>query len=319
MRHAGIEFGRVVAFIFVVVIHVNALGFWGNAEMAGFLTDEASRFAVPLFFMISGYFWKDKSFESPALQLINLAWRLGIPMIFWVALYLVLEYSELLYPRSYYRSALGNLLIPLSGGPGMHLWFLPALFIGTALSLFGIRLLGYFRFLWISVGLLVCGIMLGTYAHLFHLSLQNVFYRNGLFFAPFFLAAGYTLAKRGWTFGAASTLALVCLGYALHVFEGYFVNDRFPMGHDFSFGTVPFAIGVFAFFAQLNIRPGHLANLGSLTLGAYLVHLLVLKFAAHVIVDRGPVVALFVAIATVAISLTIAGIMKRLPFVRHLV
>ena len=140
--NSGIEVGRVVALFGVVTLHGASLGLLASAPVIAFVADTASRFSVPVFFLMAGWFWKDSHLEDPSAASKRLLRRVGVPYVFWFVVYAALDTSAALYPPSPSAGLVSYVLSPLSGGPGFHLWFLPALFVGTTLSLFGLHLLG---------------------------------------------------------------------------------------------------------------------------------------------------------------------------------
>ena len=62
-RIYSIDTMRIIAMVFVVLIHTEpfeGMGRYGN--LANFLIDSSARFAVPFFFLTSGYFFAYKPF-----------------------------------------------------------------------------------------------------------------------------------------------------------------------------------------------------------------------------------------------------------------
>lgn len=72
---ASLELGRIVAIIAILLMHCQVAMHYAeiNGEpWLGFFINQISRFAVPLFFIISGYFIADKLQRAPLATLKSL-------------------------------------------------------------------------------------------------------------------------------------------------------------------------------------------------------------------------------------------------------
>jgi fucose 4-O-acetylase-like acetyltransferase len=277
-RNASLDALRVLCLLGIVALHVAGGGFSDNKAL-GFVVDEVSRFAVPVFFLLSAYFWKEADLTSP-LRLAGKVARRVLPAF--AAILVVTVAVDLLESgrTNIERSPAGLLLLAWTGGPAFHLWFLPALVVGSALVAGLVRWLGLRGALIAALALYVIGTALGAYAKLW-LGHGLPFWvdRNGLFFAPVFLVGGVLLRRYR---DAVAGLSLVAVAAAVAVFallqmiEGYFVVGRFPMGHDYSLATLGYGFAVTMLFMRLTLRGAFWSTLGQATFGAYLIHLLVL-------------------------------------------
>jgi surface polysaccharide O-acyltransferase-like enzyme len=63
-RNASLDALRVLCLTGIVTLHAAGGGFSDNKALA-FVLDELSRFAVPVFFLLSAYFWKAEELASP--------------------------------------------------------------------------------------------------------------------------------------------------------------------------------------------------------------------------------------------------------------
>jgi surface polysaccharide O-acyltransferase-like enzyme len=316
MRLPSIEVGRVIALLGVVFIHVNSLGAFGNDLAAGFFLDEISRFAVPLFFLISGYFLHDELLANPLPGLRRLFERLAPPMAFWTIFYFILDKLGLLYGSQFQGGLRAYLAIPMTGGAGHHLWFLPALFVGIFLCTYGVKVMGLGRFFVVSVVLYICGIALGAFQKQFFVDpIQNVFYRNGIFFAPLFLMIGYGIRKKDLKISSLNALLLASTGAIIHLAEGY-ITMRYPRGHDFSFGTILFSCGLFLFLITQRYHRTQFSDLGKSVFGAYLMHLWVLTLLLHFIPWKNVFVAVAVALTTWLSCLLVSRLLRHNRFFR---
>ncbi|PZQ47503.1 MAG: hypothetical protein DI556_16765 [Rhodovulum sulfidophilum] len=309
-RDMNIEIARVASLVGVVTIHAHVLGMFGAATAAGFLADELSRFAVPLFFMLSGYLWKPVVLELPVGFLLRLARRVLVPYFLWVAIYLAVDRSGLLGPATHAGTLKQWVVTLLAGDPGYHLWFLPGLWLGSALALLLIRLAGVGWAFAATAALFVMASFVGAYARRWGVDPPSFVYRNGVGFAAFFILAGYM--ARGRKPGMAPALAAMILGGAGQVAEGYALVGDYPAGHDFSLSTALYAIGVMAVVLSLpERRESRVGAWGGDVFGAYLVHLLVLMVYAAAIPARGLAPAALCVLISTAVSLILSRLWRR--------
>jgi len=308
VKSGSVEYLRILGFAGVVLLHVNSFEAFAPFNKTGFLIDEASRFAVPAFFMISGYFSKELQRDTFWPFARKLAVRTLTPFLFFLALYFALNIAGLFGRQRVWEwdDILRSLI---SGGPAPHLWFLPALLIGSILFAAGRLFLSRWQLWVVVIGLYCIGVFLGTYAHLLGHEYPLLVSRNGLFFAPIFLAIGAAFRQHEISDVNAALLAI--LGFAIHTLEGLFVAGGYPLGHDMSFGTVLLSIGVAApFFSRVKYGELPLSSWGADVLGAYLIHLIILRTILEIFPSEGLLYGLLVATATFIISFGLSRAVK---------
>lgn len=281
-RNASLDALRVLSLFGIVTLHVAGGGFADNKPL-GFVVDELSRFAVPVFFLMSAYFWKDADLAAPLRLAGKVARRVMPAFAVILALTIALRLLEGGRP-GFEPTPSGLLLLLWSGGPAFHLWFLPALVLGSAVVATLMKFTGLRWTIAITLGLYLTGTIIGAYSKpLF--GHGNPFWmdRNGLLFAPIFLVGGVVLRRyRDRLTGLpipAIVAALVAFA-ALHVAEGYFVVGRYALGHDYSLSTLGYGLAVAILFTRIELHSPIWSTLGQATFGAYLIHLLVLKVLA---------------------------------------
>lgn len=303
----NVEVARLAGFAAIVVLHVNALKlFRPDYQAIGWVLDEINRFAVPVFFLISGYFFHPAQ-TSAAGQALAQIRKLALPFVFWAFLYVLLDYREVLAPSSVDRNWHAYLTAPWTGSVAFHLWFVPGLIVGSFISLSLLRHVSLRTALLVSICLYAIGAILGTYVRPAGLILPLGIYRNGLFFAPVFLVSGYALSTLGRLPSSAFVFGCTMVGLFLHLIEGYYVFGTYPRGHDISFGTLPYSVGVFCLFLAYGHGAKGVACWGRDVFGAYLIHLLVLKGVIAVLPAVLPLagtlgVWLFVTLASLLLS-----------------
>ncbi|WP_062207076.1 acyltransferase [Aureimonas sp. AU12] len=320
-RSIGLDVGRAIAVLTVVFGHAQT-GIVGTTAY-----DIGARFAVPFFFLVSGFFLRRP--DAPlAMSLVRLAQRLLLPFALWLAIYLAWFEP----PASAFLDPIFLVKLIVQGGPAHHLWFLPSLAVSLALFLVLLdRGAGPRTVLAVATGLYVLALVFGAYHDALTGSGRFVWnMRNGPFFAFPFLAAGWWIARAPQRPGLAASVALMAAGAALHTAE-ILTMDRYGLRfeHDQLLGTLPFGVGFFLVMLNLPAsRPARwLARLGPYSLGIYCMHLLFIEISlsweARGILpplDAGfsPYLrGLLVAIACVATCALAASVPWLRPFVRH--
>ncbi len=309
-RNASLDALRVLGLLGIITLHVAGPGFSGSKPV-GFVVDELSRFAVPVFFLMSAYFWKEADLASPLRLIARVAYRV-LPA-FIAILLLTLALRLLRHGRLGIEPSLENIaLILWTGGPAFHLWFLPALVVGAAIVAVLFRFVGQVWTTAIAMALFLCGTVLGAYSRLL-LADGFPFWmdRNGLFFAPIFLVAGVVLRRNADELGRIPlpAICVALVGFAaLHLAEGYFIVGRYATGHDYSIATLGYAVSVAMLFMRIELRSPVWSILGQATFGAYLIHLLVLEAIVNDL-DLGKNSWLVIAMGF-AVSLGIALILR---------
>lgn len=93
-RLTGVDVVRVVAVIAVIIIHTTPFAHdsapLGSVLDLATLLNQAARFAVPFFLILSGYFWapKVKGELGVVAPSVTMAKRIGFVFLAWSAIYL---------------------------------------------------------------------------------------------------------------------------------------------------------------------------------------------------------------------------------------
>lgn len=251
--------------------------------------NQLARFAVPFFFIISGYFYGKKiiggncalkTARKSSLKLLTL--YLGWSLIYLMPydLSAISEYG-LLGP---FRVAYWNILTiasdPLSfifQGTKVHLWFLSSLILCTLISGFLIKL-GYRKSLVIlATFFFAFGLCAKSYSNTKFGLVIDFNTRNGPFFGLVLFVTGIYLSKKNANKNWQPIGLLVFLfGVFLHFSEIFYLNKVHgeSLLQDYVFGTYLMGLGA----ALLSLSNSHLlsnkffANLGSMALGIYASH-----------------------------------------------
>lgn len=340
-RIRGVDGARTVAILAVISIHTEPFRRLaendGLLSLLGILLNHGARFAVPFFFIASGYFfqkkldpdgWNLRLFRKSASRLIFL-------FLIWSLIYLVVPSSpgELLRegPAQATYNHITRVLADLSPldlvmqGTKVHLWFIVALLMAFLIAVLFYR--GATRwFLYpFALALYIFGLLAGSYAAT-PIGLEIGFNtRNGPFFSTLFVIIGIWLAKGRLRTGTATAVLIAASGFLLQVAEAALLWRTYgvePWGHDFLIGTVPFSAGVMllALSRRDSGGPSFLTAPGQYVLGIYLSHFLLIELL-HPLNKfiQGPAwEVLFPAIVFVSSCLLVI-FLSRIPYLRRIV
>jgi len=340
-RIAWIDELRFTAFCAVALLHVS----WiesvrlGPHDLIGF----ATRFAVPAFFMISGFMIERKG--RPAGRVIAGTFRRLFPLfLFWEAVYVLVDIAAggafHPLPEATAKGLARFLATTLyNGGIAFHLWFVVWLGVSVVIVV-ALRRFGPVASWGVTVALFAIGLAIGPYGaftglldHVGPLATRPIAYtaRNGPFFGPLFVALGALLARRDLRLPRAAAVGLIVAGLGLEIVEGLMIasrGGRFVSAWDVTLGTPIFALGVVLLFRSFEGARGaaatRIAAAGRLSLGLYCVHVLFTDLwnAWFLPTERAttPVaLTLLGAIAVIGASFVLASILARVPVLRRFV
>ncbi len=283
-RILSIDAIRVLAIIAVIAIHTYPFGSGvvseNNTSMyVAIFINQLARFAVPFFFIISGYFWgiKIRKTANPWTISFPMIQRLLLIFICWSIIYLIpyQDFSESVSDKIIFL--IQSPIKLLFEGTKDHLWFLTALASAVIVCslfiqfkkpkvLFVIALLLYFT-----------GVLALAYAKT-PVGLDiNFNTRNGPFFSTLLFFTGYylsgLLATKKWFFYG---LVIFSIGTVLHFTEVFVLWKKFDttVVQDYVFSTYFMGLGI-SLIALSNVhllRSKNLSEIGKLTLGIYAIH-----------------------------------------------
>lgn len=296
-RAAAVEVVRVLAIVAVVAIHTTPFERAGapigtQLDLATLL-NQATRFAVPFFLVVAGYFWARKVAEAgevraPTSALVRRA--LLVWAAWWMLYLLPWNLVDALAhgPLGPLKVLWWNLAqvarrpwIALLEGTSPHLWFLVALAAAAAISAVFERLAARRSLVVLAAALYALGLAGQAFpAAPFGFRLDPDL-RNGHLFALAFFVTGAALQRRGpkvrWLpLGAA----LAAAGLALHLLESWAAHRLWgqPLQRDYVAGTYLYGTGVALMALSGLARPpgrhaSRLAALGPAVLGIYASHM----------------------------------------------
>ena len=294
-RIQSVDAIRVLAIVSVIVIHTapfQTQPLLGEGELyAAIIINQVARFAVPFFFILSGYFWalkfsNDSMVIQPTLKVIK---RIALIFIAWSLIYsLPLNLAETFsVPPLGPITVMYEVLItafkdsPLDlilEGTKVHLWYLMSLLLSLAISAVFLRFQLRLPLLVLAVILFAIGLAGKAYRDTPLGFIVAFNFRDGPFFSLIFFVTGYFLQRRGpsdkWL---VPGIFLTVLGLIMH-FTELMALHRFwgtSMLQDYVLGTYFMGLGV-ALIALSNTKYLHLTFLtyfGPFVLGIYVSHL----------------------------------------------
>ena len=276
-RLLGIDSMRFIACVAVIMLHC-----FPATGPVKTIVDQAARFAVPFFFITSGYFLAAKLMKQDTpkayLQYVK---KILILYLAWSAIYfldpplrgnLLMVYQYRLY--EFIQQPWEEIwFVGISG----HFWFFISLML-TVLTFMLFRLSRLSYFLLLAGGLYLVGVLAKAY-QLTPIGLDlGINTRNFIFFSSLPFALGVMMRTRSWKVRPSAALLITGVGVALHFTEAWFLRTYYATDmQDYGFSTVLMGVGAFLLAKQgfSSLETHRLAQLGKLTLGVYAVHILV--------------------------------------------
>lgn len=293
-RIASIDLFRIPAIFAVICIHTKPFGAMENTSSLYnwlcFTITQSTRFAVPFFFMASGYLFglKVQSGGSNA-NFYKYVKRLFSIFSFWTVAYIFVPTEPDLLTKYgfagwYVRMVYWNLewivrnpidfIFRGSRGP---LWYLVSL--GISLSIINFwpaRATKSWSLLIFSCVLYICGVLGRSYANTpigYHISFNM---RYGPFISTLFVVIGWKLSFNNNSINNRIAIIVTIFGVLLHFSEAFVLWRFFGTGlrSDYLFGTVFLSTGL------MLLLVGHkemgentlIARIGMYTLGIYVSH-----------------------------------------------
>lgn len=332
-RYIGLDRFKVVAAMLVIAIHTGPLTSY--SPYADFvLTSIVARLAVPFFFIVSGYFLFQKltGRRSRDNKIVNRAMR----RIGWMYLFSIVLYLPLNVYAGYFADHFGFVSFVkdiVFNGTFYHLWYLPALILGTYIVYFLYRTMPL-KFMLVITGLLyIAGLLGDSYYGLArdNAILQTAYdqmfvwfdyTRNGFFFAPLYIALGAWTAKRAVPLKSAMTGGVLFgLSLGLLLLEGIWLNANGLPRHDSMYIFLVPAVYLLFLLLLLQKKGGEGAVLRQLSTWIYILHpiaIVLVRGAAKAIglssllIENSLIHYVAVAVLSTAMSMFVVLMSRRL-------
>ncbi len=237
MKKRSIDIIRLIATYLVVAIHISPFEKI-NPAFDLFFTRILGRLAVPLFFMITGYYILSKSLKE--IQTLK-EYTKKILIIYFISILIYLPIN--FYTGSWQSMNIIDFLKEiLIDGTFYHLWYFPALILALWLVYFLVKKLGNKKTLAIVIILYLIGLFGDSYYGFLNSSplltkiydilfLISTYTRNGLFYAPIFLYLGYEIKKANKEGSNHDLVISLCLFLGMTL-EGFLLHFEDMPRHD---------------------------------------------------------------------------------------
>ncbi len=285
---ASLELARVIALIAIVFIHVKPFmdyALISDEPWVNFISNQLARFAVPIFFLISGYLIQPKLIKSPwetakvySVPLIKiwLVWSIvSLAMPF--NLGVVMEHGYLAERQGYWDFLLSTPLNSFLEGGLVHLWFIPSLVIAVYLIAAMIATRAIAMLVPVALVLYLYGVLAGSYQIVTELN-PPFFTRNGPFFSLLMVVIGFEIRRNTYQMSNKLALLLCFGGMALHFVEAAVLHSYGQTFHnnDFLIGTALWGTGIFFWLLnhpEMGDKPW-VHHLAQWVLPIYAIHLI---------------------------------------------
>ena len=287
-RYKGLDSLKALCAFMVVCIHVPFVFGPGKYYL------DITRFAVPCFFMISGFFYPNTMKKAGEIKQI-----IRIAKLTLVSFALFLVWTRLFYfwtgqdfgyvvDRLTSFNGLVKLIVFNNAFVAYHLWYLFAFLYVLIVALIACKL-KLKKLLWIaSPLLLLAGIVLGNYSGpVLGGSVTGDLARNCWFFGLPFFCTGWIISENREKICAklnrGSLLIVIVLSLAAQ-FAEHFLLER--AGHavygDIYLSTLFYAVSVFLYFLMYVKGEGLFALIGrKYSTGIYLIHPAIIDIVGH--------------------------------------
>ncbi|MFA5816004.1 MAG: acyltransferase [Bacteroidales bacterium] len=306
------------------------------------IIDQVANFAVPFFFLVSGYLFRKKIMagDDAYWRYSRMMKRLCLIFWTWSAIYLFVPANPVMLTQAKQLGLISGLKMifnskidaiksnPLDfllAGTSIQLWYLVSLAMGLTLLFIFMKLRIEDKLLYLAVPLYCFQILAGPLSNTrigIHIGTA---YWLGPFVSTLFVGIGALIAKKEYRPSPQLAYWLILAGLVMQLGEWLLLHtiygwDRFRQT-GYLIGTVLYATGFLLLaltIPSMGYRTG-LTRLGKFTLGIYLTHMIFIPFAQKLngtlpkhIGEVGP-------LGVLAASLLLTIILIQLPYLRRIV
>lgn len=287
---------RVFSAFAVVMLHV-AAGFVGGIELsdlnygnrewwAGNIYDSVTRWCVPLFVMISGYFLLNKD-EPTSVFFKKRLNKILIPLIFWSVFFSFWTVLALTIKGELPSAPVVLAKAWVLGKPYFHLWYLfmiPFLYLVTPYLRMIFNRVSRNELLFLvcfSLSLSILNTLSGNILSYFEMSAKVTLFTNSfLMYIGYFCLGGY-IAKYGVKQRNSFAFVALVLAWSVTIVGSYFFTPKYFYSY-LSINTVIASVALFLLIQWNCDRDFNLSGISKLSLGIYLVHPVFLDAVAFV-------------------------------------
>lgn len=254
VRNTTLDYSKLVLSIMIIILHF-PLGEFGEYEVSFFYENVLGRMAVPIFFIINGYYLQNLNFKKLKKYLTHL-----------IIIYLVWQLFYMPFcMRSTFKSFIFDMIVGYE-----HLWYVSSL-IGAAIIFYIYQKISDNKLL-----LFVISILLFAIGYVIQLSyLHHYFlYRNMFFFAFPFISIGYLI--RGIDVQKYKNLAYVTLIVAL-IFSYFEIHHITEAGSDLMISLLIVCPAIFILILAKSKYSESDSYISDISAGIYFIHVFLIK------------------------------------------
>lgn len=287
-------------------------------------------FAVPVFFMASGYILLNREISTPRYYIRKIL-NIFRVVTFWSVLYFLVHFiwdlkEHNLNDYTIFFLPLLVLKSFIQKGPLWHFWYLGALIILYAILPFLKKLSNYYKQLWIILLITCCTIQLFSYiigTPLQEYCLQTFRLWTWL---QYFILGG--LVKNNVFIKGISkqvhTMALISITLFVVFFQNlvgrYVLHNCYAEYFYDSFLTILWISLLFTYIMKLNLSPRAIKVVDCfsvITMGVYILHPFVMKIISHFIIANTFFLSLIYFCAVLLVSAFLSLIIKKIPMIKR--
>ena len=332
-KNLSIESVRFIAAFAVICIHYYYTK--GNSLL---IVNQMARFAVPFFFVVSGFFLAEKlKKKDTPIVYWNYFKKVLILYIAWQLIYFINPPHGEIYIRGFWKAYSNKLhsVIDLRWdyiifrGWAQHLWFFFSLGL-TVIYFFFFKLKRVYLMVVIAFILYIIGALTKAYAKssigipVESLGFPKKFNTNNLiFFSALPFSLGVLFSVKSIRVALVPAILILIIGYALHFTEVWYLGQiKLKQRIDYGFSTFLMGLGAFL-VARNQFKPlefKYIANLGKFSLGIYAMHILVAGYLYEFIfVHFKPYPTIIFCLAILVGSTLVTFILSKIPGLKKIV
>jgi serine/alanine racemase len=333
-RNVLIDLSRIVCSILVICVHTKP---WldTNYYFGYFLSDVIARLAVPLFFMLAGYFLYKRLREECNPDAYFKKYLMGLIRIYivWCLIYLPFDFYMLLkIGKTWIGAILSYAYSILVAGGHYHLWYFPALIYSVLIAYILFRKGGTRMLYPLTIALYIIGLISESYSGWFtgvpaHADITFIVYvlgtsRSALFFGLPFVVMGMfqhekIMKLKNKTLALAAFISLYLL-----TLEALYLHWRWNIEGDNLFIFLPLAVVMI--FTLLIKNPVSLPRLNSMN-SRYLRDMSLLIYCLHmwplIFIDKflaGSISNIYRFIICLVSTIVLSGFILRFEKIRKM-
>lgn len=321
----NIDLCRLVAALMIVAIHTYPFEIINN-NLDYLITRVLFRIAVPLFFMITGYFLLPKALKHKE-KIIDYLKKIIKLYFISIIIYLPINIYMDYFRKSNLLEIIKDLLM---NGTFYHLWYFPALILGVTLVYIMIKKMNQKTISIIVFLLYLFGLLGDSYygftKNIFFLKdLYNLIFklfsytRNGLFYAPIFIYIGYILNNKPNKLSYQKNIILIFISTISLLIEGtllYYL--KIPKHTSMYLSLLPLSYLIFNLLINTKLTTNKkIRNIATLLYILHPLFIVVIRFCFKLVNLEAPLANnmfnyLIVSISTIIFSIIIINLKELL-------